>query len=429
MDSENRYYEQDPKQDAGEKNRGFVKGVIVGLTGALLIVSLVYLGTSIYKYVELRNDPMKARASALKFQEGSAITPGLVYKLQNLEALVDKYFYLGEVTEEELADGIYEGMLQALDDVYSEYYTAEELADLYEQMNGTYSGIGAYVSLDTVTTLPKISGVISGAPAEAAQLRANDIIYEVDGETTYGLTLNETVALIKGQEGTEVVLTIYREGEKEYLEIPVVRAKVETPTVNFEMLDEKTAYIQIIEFDDITVDQFAESLAMAKGSGMEGLILDLRANPGGSLDAVVKISQMILPKGLIVYTEDKAGKRVEYTCDGSRELETPLVVLIDMNSASASEILAGAIQDYGIGTLVGTTTFGKGIVQQVLPFTDGSAVKLTISSYFTPGGRNIHEVGIEPDVICEFDGEAYYDEENPVDNQLEKAKEVLKTLQ
>ena len=353
----------------------------------------------------------------------------LVNKLQNLEKTVQEKFYLDEVTGEELSEGIYKGMLTALDDPYSEYYTAEELNDLMSQTQGIYYGIGAYVSMDEATSRAKISGIIEGAPAEAAQLRANDLIYEVDGVSTYGLSLNETVALIKGEEGTEVVLTIVREGESDYLKVPVTRAKVESPTVNFEMLDETTAYIQIVEFDDVTVDQFAEALAMAKGSGMEGLILDLRTNPGGSLNAVVDIARMLLPEGLIVYTEDKYGERVEYSCNGKRKFELPLVVLIDMNSASAAEILAGAIQDYEIGTLVGTTTFGKGIVQQVIPFTDGSAVKLTISSYFTPKGRNIHEIGIEPDVLCEFDGDAYYNSETPVDNQLEKAKEILKDLQ
>ena len=192
------------------------------------------------------------------------------------------------------------------------------------------------------------------------------------------------------------------------------------------MLDEETAYIQIVEFDDVTIDQFADALATAKGSGMKGLILDLRANPGGSLNAVVEVARMLLPEGLIVYTEDKYGEREEYTCDGTRQLEVPLVVLVDMNSASAAEILAGAIKDYGIGTLVGTTTFGKGIVQQIIPFSDGSAVKLTISSYFTPNGNNIHGIGIEPDIQCEFDAEAYYNTENPYDNQLERAREVLK---
>ena len=332
------------------------------------------------------------------------------------------------MTDEELEAGVYRGLLSALDDPYSEYYTAKELNDLMSQTEGIYYGIGAYVSLDTATGLPKISGTIEGSPAEAVQLRAEDLIYEVDGVSTSGKTLTEAVAMIKGEEGTEVVLTIIRDGESDYLTIPVIRAKVESPTVEFEMLDDTTAYIQITEFDEITIDQFTEALAMAKGSGMDGLILDLRANPGGSLHAVVEIAQMMLPEGLVVYTEDKNGKRTEYSCNGKRELEVPMVVLIDGNSASASEILAGAIQDYGIGTLVGTTTFGKGIVQQIIPFSDGSAVKLTISSYFTPKGRNIHKVGVEPDVVCEFDGEAYYDDENPVDNQLEKAREVLQTL-
>ena len=275
---------------------------------------------------------------------------------------------------------------------------------------------------------PKISGVIEGAPAEAADLRANDLIYEVDGESTYGLSLTEAVSMIKGPEGTDVVLTIVREGATGFLEVTITRAKVEATTVNQEMLEDGMAYIQVTEFDDVTVDQFAEALAVSRGSGMKGLILDLRANPGGNLDSVVEMCRMILPKGMIVYTENKKGQRNEYTCDGERELEVPLVVLVDMNSASASEIMAGAIKDYGIGTLVGTTTFGKGIVQQVMPFRDGSAVKMTISAYFTPKGNNIHGLGIEPDVLCEFDGEAYYGSEDHPDNQLEKAKEVLKGL-
>jgi len=395
----------------------------VGVMSALLVFSLVFLLVKLQHYIDMKNNGISAKD--LEFAQDSAITPDLVNKLQVLENTIDQYYYLEEVTDEELDDGVYKGMLEALGDPYSEYYTTEELQNLLEQAQGVYYGIGAYVSLDTATALPKISGVIEGAPAAEVDLRANDLIYEVDGVSTQGLQLTEAVSMIKGAEGTEVVLTIIRDGEREYLEIPVTRRKVESPTVEFEMLDEETAYIQIVEFDDVTIDQFTDALATAKGSGMKGLILDLRANPGGNLTAVVEIARMMLPEGMIVYTEDKYGKRTEYKCDGKRQLETPLVVLIDMNSASASEILAGAIKDHGIGTLVGTTTFGKGIVQQIIPFNDGSAVKLTISSYFTPKGNNIHGIGVEPDIECEFDGEAYYNEENPLDNQLEKAKEVL----
>lgn len=410
------------KKDGGQKGL-FFSGIVVGVTGALLVISLVFMGVKLQNYIDMKNNGISAKD--LEFEKDSAVTPALVNKLQVLEDTIDRYYYLEEVTDEDLDDGVYKGMLEALGDPYSEYYTTEELQDLLEQAQGVYYGIGAYVSLDAATALPKISGVIEGAPAAEVDLRANDLIYEVDGVATQGMQLTEAVSLIKGQEGTEVVLTIIRDGESDYLKIPVTRRKVESPTVEFEMLDEETAYIQIVEFDDITIDQFTDALATAKGSGMKGLILDLRANPGGNLNAVVEIARMMLPEGMIVYTEDKYGKRTEYKCDGKRQLETPLVVLVDMNSASASEILAGAIKDHGIGTLVGTTTFGKGIVQQIIPFSDGSAVKLTISSYFTPNGNDIHGIGVEPDIECKFDGEAYYDEENPVDNQLEKAKEVL----
>lgn len=420
--SEQPEYDQ-VKQEKKEKRGLFFCGMVVGLAATLLVGSIIYLGT---RLVKLINAEGTTTAQDIRFEEDSAASPEVLKKIQRLEDTIDEYFYLDEITDEELVEGIYKGMMEALNDPYSEYYTAAELTELLTQTEGIYYGIGAYVGMDVATGLPKISGVISGTPAEAAQLRANDIIYEVDEVSTNGLTLTEAVALIKGEEGTEVVLTIIREGESDYLEVPVIRSKVESPTVEFEMLDETMAYIQITEFDEVTVDQFAEALAEAKGSGMEGLILDLRANPGGSMGAVVDIARMLLPEGLIVYTEDKNGQRMEYKCDGKRQLEVPLVVLIDMNSASAAEILAGAIQDYGIGTLVGTTTYGKGIVQQILSFNDGSAVKITISSYFTPNGRNIHGVGIEPDITIEFDGETYYNTEDNYDNQLEKAKEVLK---
>ncbi len=411
-------------EDNKNKKGLFFSGIIVGLASALLIVGTVFIGVKIKNIVKIQNNE-GIEAEHLNFSEDSAVTPQLVDKLQVLENTIDKYYYLDEVSDEELDDGVYKGMIDALGDPYSEYYTAEELADLMEQTEGIYYGIGAYLALDTETSLPKITGLIANSPAEEVDLRPNDLIYEVDGVSTYDLTLTETVSLIKGKEGTEVVLTILRDGESDYLKVPVTRRKVESPTVNFEMLDEQTAYIQIVEFDDVTIDQFTEALAMAKESGMEGLILDLRANPGGSLNAVVQIARMLLPEGMIVYTEDKNGERTEYTCDGKRKLDVPLVVLIDMNSASASEILAGAIKDYGIGTLVGTTTYGKGIVQQVIPFSDGSAVKLTISSYFTPNGNDIHGKGVSPDIECEFDGEAYYNSEDSYDNQLERAKEVL----
>lgn len=416
-----------PVMQPKEKGSGkglFLGGLITGLAGALLVVGIVYLGF----YFQGVVDSGKNVSDAVSTEEGSAIDANVVRKLQALEETIDKYYYFGDVTDAEMQDGIYKGLLQALGDPYSEYYTAEELNALMDQTQGIYYGIGAYVSLDTVTGLPKISGTIAGAPAAKVDLRPNDLIYEVDGTATYGLTLTQVVSLIKGPENTDVTLTIVRENETDYLYVTVTRAKVETPTVEYKMLEDKMAYIRVMEFDDITVEQFSNALAEAKSAGRKGLILDLRANPGGSVDAVLKMCRMILPKGMIVYTEDKNGYRQEYTCDGSNELDVPLVVLVDMNSASASEIMAGAIKDLGAGTLVGTQTFGKGIIQQIIPFRDGSAVKVTISAYYTPSGTSIHGIGIEPDVVCEFDGEAYYGSPDHPDNQLEKAKEVLRGL-
>lgn len=423
-----------PKRPRGERGSGkglFLVGLITGIAGALLVLAICYLGLYVQNVVESGQNGAQSSGNSSEeasFLEGSAIDGSVLNKMQTIENTINNYFYLHDVTGEELQDGIYRGMLQALGDPYSEYYSAEELEELMDQTEGIYYGIGAYVSQDTASGLPKISGVIEGAPAEEVDLRANDLIYEVDGMSTYGLSLTEAVSLIKGPEDTEVTLTIVREGESDYLTVTVTRRKVETPTVKYEMLEDGMAYIQLTEFDDVSIKQFEEALASVRKSGMKGMILDLRGNPGGSLNAVVEMARMILPKGMIVYTEDKSGKRSEYTCEGDKKLDVPLVVLVDMNSASAAEIMAGAIKDYKLGTLVGTTTFGKGIVQQIIPFRDGSAVKVTISAYYTPNGNNIHGLGIEPDVICEFDGEAYYENEDHPDNQLEKAKEVLKEM-
>lgn len=411
-----------PQKEKGSGKGLFFVGLVSGIAVALLVVAIGYAGWAIQNSIEQSQNAI----SKVELDEDSALNSKTIAKLQALEETIERYFFLHEVTDEELQNGLYKGLLASLGDPYSEYYTAEELNSLMEQSQGIYYGIGAYVQLDTNTGLPKISGVIKGSPAEDADLRADDLIYEVDGTSTYGLNLTEAVALIKGPEGTQVELTLIREGETDYMTLTLTRRRVESPTVEFSMLEDDMAYIRVTEFDSVTVDQFADALAMAKGSGARGIILDLRGNPGGNLDAVVDMCSMILPEGMIVYTEDKYGKRNEYKCDGKHELELPLVVLVDMNSASAAEIMAGAIKDYGIGTLVGTTTFGKGIVQQIMSFLDGSAIKITISAYYTPNGNNIHGIGIEPDVVCEFDGEAYYGSEDHPDNQLEKAKDVLR---
>lgn len=410
-------------QDTKKSTRNaFIRGMLIGILVSLVILAFTRIGEGQYGASGI---PIPDEVS---LQPGSAVNEDMIAKLQALEQTINDYYYLNEVTVEDYQTGVYKGMVLGLGDIYSEYYTEEEINDLLEQIEGTFYGVGAYISLDTATGLPKISGVIKGAPAEEVGLRANDIIYEVDGTSTYGLSLTEVVSMIKGAEGTEVHLTIVRTGEDDYLDIYVTRREVETPTIEYKMMEDKMAYILINEFDEVTVSQFEEALAQARQEGMEGVIFDVRANPGGSLDAVVNMLRRILPAGDIVSTKDKYGEGQVYTCDGKNQIDVPVVLLIDMNSASAAEIFAAAIKEYEIGTLVGTTTFGKGIVQQIIPFADGTAVKLTVSSYYTPLGNDIHGVGVEPHILCEFDGEAYYDSEDPFDNQLEKAKEVLRDL-
>ena len=403
------------------KRKAFTTGIIVGLLVAFLAL---LAGNFIARGVRvlMLNKNTLSSATSNEVEDDEVVTVDTNRKMMAIEDVI-KHYYLKDVSKEELENGIYSGMVDSLEDPYSAYYSVEALKEMQQDVEGVYSGIGAYVALDVTTTLPMISGVIEGTPAEEADLRAGDIIYMVDGTTTQGMDTDEVVKLIRGEEGTTVHLTLVRESASDYIEVDVERRKVETPTVNYEMMENNIAYIQITEFDKVTSDQFAEALAVCKGSGMEALVLDLRSNPGGSLDVVCDISRKILPKGLIVYTEDKYGEREEFTCDGQNELTVPMVVLVNGYSASASEILSGAIKDYGIGTIMGTTTFGKGIVQRVIGLSDGSALKLTISTYYTPKGNNIHGVGVETDVVVEFDADAYYNED--VDNQLNAAIDYL----
>lgn len=360
-----------------------------------------------------------------KVPDGSVLQDSeVIGKIGAMERLIDSEF-IDSVSDNAIENGIYSGIMQALDDPYAEYYTPEEWIEMQRDTQGIYFGIGAYLAKDPDTLYPRITGLIKNTPAQESGLFEDDYIVEVDGTDVYDYDLTDVVNMIRGEEGTKVHLTIIRGavGEREELEFDVERRQVETPTVEYENKGDGIAYISISEFDVVTVDQFAQALEEARAEQMQGLILDLRSNPGGSLGAVVQIARMILPEGHIVYTEDKYGEQEFYDCDGSSVLEVPLVVLVNGNSASASEILAGAIKDYGIGTLLGTTTFGKGIVQRIFTMDDGSALKLTISHYYTPLGNDIHKVGIVPDEELPFDSDAY--RENQTDNQLDRAIEIL----
>ena len=411
-------------EDKGKLTRRFIAGILVGCFIAMFIMAAIYVFFFANPFTKLFGGSGGITAG----NGADLLTEEVADKIESLDDVIDQYYYKTDVSDEVEADGIYKGLMESLGDPYSVYYTEEELQDLLSDTAGVYYGIGAYVSIDEDMGLPRISGVMPGTPAERAELQTDDIISEVDKESTSGMELDDVVSMIKGPEGTTVHLTILRGSKREQLEVDVERSAVEVPTVTTKMVGDKEniGYLQITEFDDITPDQFKEGMAELREKDMQGLIIDLRSNPGGSLQAVCEIARQLLPKGLIVYTVDRDGNRDDYTCDGEHEIDIPVVVLVNQYSASASEILSGAIKDYGIGKLVGTTTFGKGIVQRIFDLKDGTAVKLTVSDYYTPNGNNIHGIGIEPDVEIEFDADAYA--EDKTDNQLEKGIEEMEKL-
>lgn len=399
--------------DRSEKKSGKVLFFLCGMLVGVLIAGII---ACVF---------VRKNASMLAFSgnsNASVLDAEVISKLEKLEDGIDTY-YLNDIDKSSLEDSLYHGLVNGLGDPYSTYYSPDELQAIMESTSGVYYGIGAYIGYDTVKDYCKITKCMDNSPAMEAGLQPDDIIVEVDGEEMYKVQTSEIVTYIKGPKNTTVELTIYREGETDYLHITVERRKIETPTVAYNMDEDKIAYIQIAEFDEVTSKQFSDYLSEAEADGMKALIIDLRDNPGGSLSTVVEIANELLPKGLVVYTKDRDGNRKEYKSDGNHEIKVPMVVLVNGNSASASEILAGAVKDYKVGTILGTTTFGKGIVQKIFSLSDGSALKLTISHYYTPAGNDIHGIGIEPDEVLELDRDAYIDD--GVDNQLNRAKEIL----
>ncbi len=407
------------KETVGKSGKAgaFLGGLFAGAILVAVISVIIFYRTNVSLI-----DGKATTASTDTSSSNAIVNENVIKKLQLLETSVDQY-YLGTISENAMEDSLYKGFMEGLGDPYSTYYSKEDLETVMESNEGIYYGIGAYIGMDTETDYCKVTKVMDHSPAEEAGVSDNDLLVAVDGEDMLGVTSTDIVTKIKGPENTQVVLTVYRKGDKDYRDITVTRRKIESPTVAYSMDENKIAYIQIAEFDEVTLDQFTEQLEQAKKGGMKGLILDLRDNPGGSVATVVGIAQELLPKGLIVYTEDKAGSRKEYTCEGKNEIQVPMVVLVNENSASASEILAGAIKDYKKGTILGTTTFGKGIVQKIFGISDGSAVKLTISHYYTPNGNDIHKVGIKPDEELKLDTDAYL--KDRTDNQKNRATEIL----
>lgn len=395
--------------EENRKHHSFRKGLICGVLISVLTVSVCGCGAAWM----LGHLGLTALTSGGNAEEQAKIST----KMQELQSYIDR-FYLFDYDEENVESGIYKGMMAGLGDVYTNYYTPEEYASFMESSNGSYSGIGAMLSQDYNTGIITVVKVFEGSPAAEAGVQPDDILYKVKGEEVTGMDLNLVVSDLKGEEGTDVEVSFMR--GTDVLDLTLTRRSIEVPTVEYRLITDKIGYISISEFDDVTDDQFIAALDDLNSQGMENLIIDLRDNGGGLVDVTCDILDQLLPEGLIVYTEDKDGNREEETSDAEHYFPGKMAVLVNGNSASASEIFAGAIKDYGVGTLIGTQTFGKGIVQSLFPLSDGSAIKVTVSRYYTPAGNNIHEVGITPDIILEKDTES---EE---DNQLQKAIDVLK---
>ena len=363
-------------------------------------------------------------------EKNHAVTLESVQKAKEIENLIDTY-YLDETDTETLEAYIYKGLTAGLGDPYSAYYTAEEYQEVSESIEGMYRGIGVTMQQDPSTGVVTVVKCFAGAPGEKAGIQPGDQLYKVNNEVILDKELTEIVKMIRTSEKDSVMLTIAREGDTDYREIQVPLEEVQVPAVETKMLEEKIGYIVINEFTEVAVSQYENALLELKEQEMERLIVDVRGNPGGLLYSACKILDQMLPEELLVYTEDKKGNKKEYMGTGEDTFDLPLVILVNGNSASASEIFSGALQDYGIAKLVGTTTFGKGIVQQTFSMKDGSALKLTISKYYTPNGRCIHGTGLEPDVEVELDEElkkkAVVEEEE--DNQLQKAIQVVKEME
>lgn len=349
-------------------------------------------------------------------------------KVNEINKYIDNYYYF-DIDPEVQEESFYDGIMNGLDDPYSVYYTKEEYQDLLEDNSGEYFGVGAVVTQDSAMKVTVVRP-IKGSPAEAAGVKADDVIVEVDGTEITDQELSLVVEMIRGEKGTTAHIKVYRPSEDKYLEFDIKRAEVENVSVDYRMLENNVGYISVTQFYENTPKEYKEAVEDLEKQGAKGLIVDLRDNPGGLLNAVVEMCAYTLDGGNIVTTKDRDGNITSsYEDKDDHSIDIPMVVLVNGNSASASEIFAGAMKDTDTAELVGTTTFGKGIVQSILPLSDGTAIKITVSKYFTPGGNDIHEIGIEPDYEVELK-----DRTNAVnldyedDLQLHKAEEVIQSM-
>ena len=339
---------------------------------------------------------------------------------ENIITSLVKNKYIEEVSDETIEDGKYKGILEALGDKYSAYYTAEEYQKLQENVNATNMGIGVIMYKDAESEAITINSVMEDSPAEKAGIATGDIITAVDGTSVSGMELDDIASLIKEAETGQVTLTIEREGETTDYELTL--EEIEQQTVGYVMLENDIGYIMISTFGQGTAKEFEEAFADLTDQRMTGLIVDLRGNQGGLVSAVTDILGSFMPKGLVVYTKTRDGEIKKYESECENPVKIPMVVLVNEATASAAEIFAGAVKDRGVATIAGATTFGKGIVQNIIPLNDGSAIKLTTAAYYTPSGNNLNGQGITPDVEVVETGTFDLSEN---DDQYQKAIEII----
>ncbi len=404
-------------ENNNKSDKGYLKGLITGLLFAVILVVVfavawvLKLNKYVLNYYGLSLSEVKSKQVKLNSDDFDT-------KMNKLASYIET-FYLDDVSEEDMAEGAFKGVVAALGDPYSEYYTEEEYESLMESTSGEYNGIGVSISQKEENGEITIATVFDDTPAKEAGIQEGDVIVAVDGNDMTGKSSQDVVSMIKGKTDGTVTITVMRNGEK--LDLQVEIRKVERPTVANHMMDGNIGYIKLSEFDGVSTSQFSEALNELKDQGMEKLVIDIRDNPGGRLDVVCDLLDLFVDKDkLIVYTKDKNGnKQEEYTRYDASVKDIPISIIVNGNSASAAEVFTGVMQDYGLAKIVGTQTFGKGIVQKILDMGDGSAVKLTVSKYYLPNDENIHGQGITPDYVIDAD------ENTEEDVQLNKAVEVL----
>lgn len=404
-----------------KKKMSFGKGMAIGIATGIIFTLLVGLiGINVFQNVT--GYPLLISTGGVKlYTNNTLIDQKTATKADEIMKFIN-FYYDGDYDQENLRNLMYDAIVDGLGDKYSTYMTAEEYTDFKTNTTGAYCGIGAGLTQNLDTKEVTVIKVYEGTPSEEAGIKEGDKVISADGRKAVEMDLSAFVNLIRGEAGSKVTLELYRESTDETLKVEVERRQVELPSISGTMLDSHTGYIQIAEFQANTVAQFKAKYNELEEKGMENLIVDLRDNPGGLLDSVTELLDFILPEGTVVSVTNKYNQSQEFTSD-AKCVKVNLAVLINENSASASEIFAGAIKDYEYGTLIGTNTFGKGIVQSIFPLSNGDAIKLTTAKYYTPNGNYIHGVGIAPDVEIEYERVDEYSYEK--DNQIQKAIEIL----